>query len=56
MRKSIIKEVGGKSIKREEKDWIKILNHHEAIIEKEVLEQVQKQLSHYKIEKEKNVF
>ena len=53
MRKSIIKEVGGKSIKREEKDWIKIPNHHEAIIEKEVFEQVQKHLSHLKIEKEK---
>ncbi len=53
MRKSIIKEVGGKSIKREEKDWIKIPNHHEAIIEKEVFEQVQKQLSHSKIKKEK---
>ncbi len=56
IKKSIIKDVGRKSIKREKKDWIKISNYHEAIIEKEVFEQVQKQLSHSKIEKEKNVF
>ena len=56
IKKSIIKDVGRKSIKREKKDWIKISNYHEAIIEKEVFEQVQKQLSHSKIDKEKNVF
>ncbi len=56
IKKSIIKDVGRKSIKREKKDWIKISNYHEAIIEKEVFEQIQKQLSHSKIEKEKNVF
>ena len=56
IKKSIIKDVGRKSIKREKKDWIKISNYHEAIIEKEIFEQVQKQLSHSKIEKEKNVF
>ena len=56
IKKSIIKDVGRKSIKREKKDWIKTSNYHEAIIEKEVFEQVQKQLSHSKIEKEKNVF
>ncbi len=49
MRKTVIKELGEKSTKREEKDWIKIPNHHEAIIEKEVFKQIQKQLFHFKI-------
>ena len=50
MRKTVIKELGEKVIKREKKDWIKILNHHEAIIEKDIFEQVQKKLFHFKIE------
>ncbi len=53
MRKSMIKECGEKSTKREEKDWIKIPNHHEAIIEKETFEQVQEKLLHFKIENKK---
>ncbi len=53
IRKSVIKECGEKSIKREEKDWIKIPNHHEAIIEKETFEQVQEKLLHFKIENKK---
>ena len=53
MRKSMIKECGEKSTKREEKYWIKIPNHHEAIIEKETFEQVQEKLLHFKIENKK---
>ena len=37
MRKTAVKELGERATKREEKDWIKIPNHHEAIIEKEIL-------------------
>ena len=53
MRKTVIKELGEKVIKREEKDWIKIPNHHEAIIEKDIFEQVQKNIFHFKIEHKK---
>ncbi len=53
MRKTVIKELGEKVIKREKKDWIKILNHHEAIIEKDIFEQVQQKLFHFKIENKK---
>jgi hypothetical protein len=49
MRKTAVKELGERATKREEKDWIKIPNHHEAIIEKEIFEQIQKQLFHFKI-------
>ncbi len=34
MRKTVVKELGTKSVNQNEKDWIKIPNHHEAIIEK----------------------
>ncbi|HIT87638.1 MAG TPA: recombinase family protein [Candidatus Coprocola pullicola] len=53
MRKTVTKELGERSVKREQKDWIKIPNHHKAIIEKDVFEQVQKQFSHLKIESKK---
>ncbi len=49
MRKTAVKELGERATKREEKDWIKISGHHEAIIKKEIFEQVQKQLFHFKI-------
>ncbi len=53
MRKTAVKELGKRATKREEKDWIKIPNHHEAIIEKEVFKQVQKQLFSIKVKSRK---
>lgn len=55
MKKTVVKELGGKSINQNEKDWIKISNHHEAIITKETFQQVQKQLSHTKIKTRKKI-
>ena len=53
MRKTIVKELGGKRINQNESEWIKIPNHHEAIITKEIFEQVQKQLPHIKVKNRK---
>ena len=53
MRKTIVKDLGGKVVNQAEKNWIKIPNHHEAIITKEIFEQVQEQLPHIKVKNRK---
>jgi site-specific DNA recombinase len=52
MGKRTLKEVGGKRSRlNDESEWIKIPNHHPAIIEKAVYEQVQAKLLHFKCDK-----
>ena len=52
MGKRTLKEVGGKCSRlKDESEWFKIPNHHPAIIEKAVYEQVQARLLHFKCDK-----
>nr|WP_312577731.1 recombinase family protein [Sedimentibacter sp.] len=52
MGKRVLKEVGGKRSRlKDESEWFKIPNHHPAIIEKAVYEQVQAKLLHFKCDK-----
>lgn len=47
-----LKEIGGKrSRRKDESEWFKIPNHHPAIIEKALYEQVQAKLLHFKCDK-----
>lgn len=54
MRKTVLNEVGGhRYTMRDEKDWIKIPDHHPAIISKEDFEKAQKMRKTIKCEKKK---
>lgn len=51
--KRVLREVGGtRSRLKDESEWYKIPNHHPAIVEKEVYDQVQAKLRHFKCDKQ----
>ena len=57
MGKRTLKEVGGKCSRlKDESEWFKIPDHHPAIIEKAVYEQVQAKLIHFKCDKHRREY
>lgn len=51
--KRVLREVGGtRSRLKDESEWYKIPNHHPSIVEKEVYDQVQAKLRHFKCDKQ----